>query len=265
MMAESRYPSSRDTGSGDTGSTNGGGWSQYPAERGLRRQLSRQPRRQQCRERAARLLSCYLGQVSAALRAEGLTVSETRIGPGPDLEAQLRLHPTQPHSEPGGEPGRDRGNVGSNGDLPASTPYPDTPTDAPTDWVDRPLSGPTSPFELSWAEDTGWRVEHDLLGGPTGAAPWRYLHLELAPAPSVVARFAVAVLTGFDDVGMPYPAQFRFRSQPLQPVIDALVRHTTPPAASDINTEAATEAAVGEGLGEPVTESRQKEGTGTWD
>lgn len=193
-MAESRYPSSRSPS----------GWSQHPADRG------RQQRREQRREHAARLLSCYLRHVGSALRAEGFTISDARIGPGPDLEARLRVHRGEPHDFP------------FDGLL-----------DSPVD----------SPFELFWAEDTGWRVEHHLLGGPTQAAPWRYLHLELVPAPSAVARFAAAVLTEFDDVGMPYPAQFRFRSQPLQPVIDALARHSTPP---DSATDAVLDATVGE-------------------
>lgn len=88
-------------------------------------------------------------------------------------------------------------------------------------------SGLPARVELAWAEDTGWSIEHRLLGGPTGGIPWRYLHLELVPAPKVVARFAINVFTSAEDVGMSYPAQFRFRGQPLQPVIDALARHST--------------------------------------
>jgi hypothetical protein len=79
MMAKSRYPSSRSPN----------GWSQYPADRGRRRQ--------QRREHAARLLSYYLCQVISALRDEGLTISQTRISPGPDLEARLRVHLNPPH------------------------------------------------------------------------------------------------------------------------------------------------------------------------
>lgn len=87
------------------------------------------------------------------------------------------------------------------------------------------------------------------------------------PARSAVARFAAAVLTGLAEIGepgMPYPAQFRLRSQPLQPVIDALGHHATPPDTAttpNTATDAVTEAAVGEALAEPVSEPQQKVGT----
>jgi len=76
--------------------------------------------------------------------------------------------------------------------------------------------------ELAWAEDVGWSATHPLLDSP--ANPWRYLHLELVPAPAAVANFLGALVADGEQVGMPYPAQFRHRSQPLQPVIDALAR-----------------------------------------
>ncbi|MBO0848205.1 MAG: hypothetical protein J2P20_01975 [Pseudonocardia sp.] len=76
--------------------------------------------------------------------------------------------------------------------------------------------------ELAWAEDTGWCLSHHLLGPE--AAPWRYLHIELAPSPETVARFVAATLYDREDVGMLYPERFRFRGQPIQPVIDALAR-----------------------------------------
>jgi hypothetical protein len=77
--------------------------------------------------------------------------------------------------------------------------------------------------ELAWAEDTGWSVAHHLLGDtPT---PWRYLHQRLVPDPVTVAIFLESVLTMVDEVGMPYPAQFRYRAQPLQPVLDELARY----------------------------------------
>jgi hypothetical protein len=223
MMAESRFPSSRPSG-----------WSQHRADRGRRRQ--------QRREHAARLLWRYLSQVASALGAEGFAISDARISPGPDLEAQLRVHPNESHGGRHSQPVRG----GSSGEQPTGTkPHGGSVGGL----LDRPVG---SSFELSWAEDTGWRIEHHLLGGPTEAAPWRYLHLELVPAPSAVARFTAAVLTDFDDVGMPYPAQFRYRSQPLRPVIDALARHATPP-------DSATHAATSEGIGEitaPVREER---------
>lgn len=245
-MAESRPPSSRSPS----------GWSQYPADRGRRRQ--------QRREHAARLLGRYLSQVTSALRAEGFTISDARISPGSDLEARLRVRLNEPH---GGRHSEPSGVGSSNGKFSGARPH-----GGPVDGL---LDGPVgSPFELSWAEDTGWCVEHHLLGGPTQAAPWRYLHLELVPAPSAVARFAAAVLTDFDHVGMPYPAQFRYRSQPLQPVIEALARHATTPhsainAATNAAINAAINAATNEGIGEvaaavadelaePVTGSQRK-------
>jgi hypothetical protein len=78
----------------------------------------------------------------------------------------------------------------------------------------------------------GWSATHPLVDGP--ANPWRYLHLELVPAPAAVANFLGALVADGEQVGMPYPAQFRHRSQPLQPVIDALARHavTQPPVST---------------------------------
>jgi uncharacterized protein DUF6292 len=90
------------------------------------------------------------------------------------------------------------------------------------------VPGESSTLELAWAEDTGWSIAHRLIG--TTTTPWRYLHMELVPAPSTVAQFVLAVLCNEDDSGMLYPAQFRFRAQPLQPVIDALARRTAPTA-----------------------------------
>jgi hypothetical protein len=55
------------------------------------------------------------------------------------------------------------------------------------------------------------------------------LHLDLAPSPDAVAQFLAAVLLDGDNAGMPYPASFRLRSQPLRPVLDALAHHTTRP------------------------------------
>jgi uncharacterized protein DUF6292 len=86
------------------------------------------------------------------------------------------------------------------------------------------ILAPAAPaaVELAWAEDTGWSISHRLIG--TTATPWRYLHLDLLPSPDAVAQFAVAVISNEDDCGMPYPAQFRFRSQPLRPVLETLAR-----------------------------------------
>lgn len=159
-------------------------WSQYPADGGRRRQ--------RMREDAARLLAGYVDAVASALRAEGLSVADIRIGSGSDLGAELTLVPSDPERD--GVPGR---------------------------------------VELAWAEDTGWCLSHHLLGPE--AAPWRYLHIELAPSPATVARFVAVTLHDREDVGMLYPAQFRFRGQPIQPVIDALARqaHFAHPAGDE--------------------------------
>lgn len=152
-------------------------WSQYPADGGRRRQ--------RLRDDAVRLLAEYVDAVASALRAEGLSVVDVRIGPGSDLGAELTLVPAGPERD--GLPRR---------------------------------------VELAWAEDTGWCLSHHLLG--PAAAPWRYLHIELAPSPATVARFVAVTLHDREDVGMLYPAQFRFRGQPIQPVIDALSRQVGP-------------------------------------
>jgi hypothetical protein len=114
-------------------------------------------------------------------------------------------------------------------------------------------SGLPARVELAWAEDTGWSIEHHLLGGLTGGIPWRYLHLELVPAPKAVARFVVNVFTSTEDVGVSYPAQFRFRGQPLQPVIDALARHNT-----------SSHGAAGGGSAERGPESVARRGAPSW-
>jgi Family of unknown function (DUF6292) len=216
-------------------STGTGGWSQYPADRG---HPGRQ-RRLQRREHATGLLSRYLDQVASAVRAEGLTVVDARIRPGPDLEAQLQLRPTHhPHTGADTHSGVPTGAQHHNGT--AGIPVSDC------------VHGTVEPFELFWAEDTGWHIEHHLLGGPSQATPWRYLHTELVPAPAAVARFTAAVLAGIntiaDEIGMLYPAQFRFRSQPLGPVLDALARHTTPPTDT-------IDGVSGQAMGEPVTDA----------
>jgi hypothetical protein len=132
------------------------------------------------------MLAGYVDAVAAAVRAEGFTIVDIRIAAGPDLEACITVLGAQDHLATGQR------------------------TDPKVD--------------LAWAEDTGWSVAHHLLG--TSASPWRYLHLELVPSPRTVAAFLTAVLANSDDVGMPYPARFRFRNQSLQPVLDDLGRRT---------------------------------------
>ncbi|MBO0877769.1 MAG: hypothetical protein J2P19_30705 [Pseudonocardia sp.] len=194
------------SGSRPSGSHSNGRWSQHPHDQ------DRQGREQR-RNTARRLLANYLEAVAEALRADGLVVTDIRISPGPDLEAQLTL--TSP----------------AGGDSPPASP---------------------GRIELSWAEDTGWSISHHLLGPP--ATPWRYLHIELAPSPATVARFVVATLDyqpanaaddldaeaylefEVGDVGMLYPAQFRFRGQPLHQVIDALAPHNNASGPSDAAT-----------------------------
>lgn len=142
--------------------------------------------REQRRAAARERLHRYLDQVAAALRGHGFEVIRTHLGQGGDLEAVLSVTPAEP----------------ARRDLP-------------------PV------LELSWAEDTGWAVSHHLISNT--ATPWRYLHTELVPDPARVARFLALVAEDSNDdaeVGMLYPAQFRFRGQPLQPVLDELARHT---------------------------------------
>jgi Family of unknown function (DUF6292) len=76
---------------------------------------------------------------------------------------------------------------------------------------------------LAWAEDTGWSITHSRLR--TTPTPWRYLHSRLIPLPVAVAAFVTLVLTDTEDIAMLYPAQFRRRTQPLRPVIEALAEH----------------------------------------
>jgi hypothetical protein len=74
-------------------------------------------------------------------------------------------------------------------------------------------------------------VSHHLLGAHTPARH-HYLPTELVPAPTQVARFIDGVLAPTPDpydpgltwVGRPYPTLFRYRGQPLGPVIDDLDR-----------------------------------------
>ncbi|MGH3907223.1 MAG: DUF6292 family protein [Pseudonocardiaceae bacterium] len=61
--------------------------------------------------------------------------------------------------------------------------------------------------ELHWHEHTGWQFALRRRGEPD-ATPWRFLHLELAPVPAHVAAFTRGLLDG-QDLGLPYPAQFR--------------------------------------------------------
>jgi hypothetical protein len=130
----------------------------------------------------------YLDAVALAVCALGFTVGAIRFGPGPDLDATITVGR-------GPDPARDGGR-------------PRVP----------------EKVELAWAEDLGWSVAHPEPG--TADTVTRYLHLDLVPSPGTVAGFLVAVLLDGVDVGMPYPGPFRLRSQPLQPVLDALDQHT---------------------------------------
>jgi hypothetical protein len=147
-------------------------------------------RRERC-ESAARLLSDYADAVSVAVRALGFAVRAIQRAPGPDLEMRLSVGR-------GPDPALEGG----------ASQVPDQ-------------------VELAWAEDAGWSVTYP--GWDTVPGLTRYLHLDLAPSPDAVAQFLAAVLLDGDNVGMPYPASFRLRSQPLHPVLDALAHHTTHP------------------------------------
>jgi hypothetical protein len=134
------------------------------------------------------LLSDYVDAVAVALRALGFAVRAIQRAPGPDLEISLSVGRGPDPALEGGE-----------------SQVPDE-------------------VELAWAEDTGWSVTYP--GWDTVPGLTRYLHLDLAPSPDAVAQFLAAVLLDGDNVGMPYPASFRLRSQPLRPVLDALAHHT---------------------------------------
>lgn len=147
-------------------------------------------RRERC-ESAARLLSDYADAVSVAVRALGFAVRAIQRAAGPDLEMRLGVGR-------GPDPALEGG----------ASQVPDQ-------------------VALAWAEDTGWSVTYP--GWDTVPGLTRYLHLDLAPSPDAVAQFLAAVLLDGDNAGMPYPASFRLRSQPLHPVLDALAHHTTHP------------------------------------
>jgi hypothetical protein len=148
-------------------------------------------RRQQRRETLRHRLGEYLDAVTVAVRALGFTVQRTRLSPGPDLEAVITIGR-------GPDPARDGG-------------HPHVPEQV----------------KLAWAEDLGWSVTYpDPDTTDTSAeVVTRYLHLDLVASPDTVAGFLAAVLLDGEDIGMPYPGPFRLRSQPLQPVLDALSRH----------------------------------------
>jgi hypothetical protein len=163
-------------------------------------------------------LAEYVDAVAVAVRALGFTVGDIHLRPSPDLDAAITVGR-------GPDPMRDGGD-------------PKVP----------------ERIGLAWAEDVGWSVTYpdtstadtstSAAEGGTAKDMVRYLHLDLVPSPETVAGFLVAVLLDGGDVGMPYPATFRLRSQPLQPVLDALERHThtasapltTPSASAPVST-----------------------------
>jgi hypothetical protein len=138
------------------------------------------------------VLAGYLDAVAAAVRTKGFTVLDISVSAGQDLEACITVCGAPNHVATG-----QNGGGHDNGQN----------------------------VKLAWTEDTGWSVVADHLLGAS-ASPWRYLHLQLVPSPETVAEFLTAVLDNSDEVGMHYPARFRFRNQPLQPVLDDLARHT---------------------------------------
>ena len=157
----------------------------------------RREQRRALRAQAMARLSAYLDAVTDALAEHGWQVARCALSSDRDLEAELDLRPVEPTNL---EPGL------------------------------------AQPIQVRWEEDTGWCVSHHLLG-PRTPALRHYMHTQLAPPPEQAAEFITAVLTPRQDPydpdfawpGMPYPAQFRFRSQPLAPVVDALERAITSP------------------------------------
>ena len=167
----------------------------------------RQQHRAAFQHRLQLCLAEYVNAVAVAVRALGFTVGDIHLSPNPDLGAAFTVGR-------GPDPTRDGG-------------HPLVPEQV----------------ELAWAEDAGWSVTvprpdtDTALDTDTAGGVVRYLHLELVPPPDAVAGFVAAVLLDGEGVGMPYPAAFRLRSQPLQPVLDALARHSptanpTPSAAA---------------------------------
>jgi hypothetical protein len=166
----------------------------------------RQQRREALQHRLRHGLVEYLDAVAVAVRTLGFALRGVALGPGPDLDATITVGR-------GPDPTREGG-------------QPEVPEE----------------LELAWAEDTGWSVTHPGLQTAPGTVEsvTRYLHLDLVPTADTVAGFLVAVLLDGGDVGMPYPAGFRLRSQPLQPVLDALDRHTHPASPTPSTTPSLT-------------------------
>lgn len=97
---------------------------------------------------------------------------------------------------------------------------------------------------LTWAEDQGWAamLHPPGRGVDEPALPWRFLHLDLVVDPATVANFTAALLRG-DELGMPYPAQFRHRGAYLPAVITKLIEHTSVPEAAPTRSKHAEPAA----------------------
>ena len=168
-------------------------------------------RRQQRREALHHRLVEYLDAVAVAVRALGFTVADIHVGPGPDLDAVIIVGP-------GPDPTRDGG-------------HPAVPEQV----------------QLAWSEDVGWSVTFPgpdtdtAFDADTAEGVVRYLHLDLAPPPDAVAGFLAAVPLDGDDVGMPYPAAFRLRSQTPATGAHALASHS-PTASATPSTTAPTTA-----------------------
>lgn len=87
------------------------------------------------------------------------------------------------------------------------------------------VGGPEQAVELRWSESTGWEVA--LWPGAGEAAPWRFLHVSLAPEPVHVAAFTYRLLRG-EELGLPYPAQFRSSGGDTAALYDVLGRAIAP-------------------------------------
>lgn len=160
------------------------------ARRGWDRDRSaRRTKRHQPRTHGAALLTSYLDNVTGALAAHGWRVESSSLTSRHGLEAELLLRPCDSRLADG------------------------------------------HPVRVRWEEDTGWCVSHHLLGAQSPPL-CHYLPTKLVPSPTEAARFIAGALSPTADpydpdfawVGMPYPTHFRYRSEPLAPVLEDLER-----------------------------------------
>lgn len=94
---------------------------------------------------------------------------------------------------------------------------------APNERVWRDGTDKTSTYTLSWTEDKGWSLSHSRFDRET--TPPRYLRTSLVPIPSQLSKFLRARFAETRE-WKACPASSRYRSQPLQPILDHLARYS---------------------------------------